>query len=104
MSYYYVYVILCENQCFYTGFTKNVESRVRLHTEGRGARYTRMHKPERLVYVEMLESKRDAMRREREIKKLNHEGKQRLVNSATEPPRLPPNHFPKEMCTGRRAI
>lgn len=62
---YYVYVLLCEGGSFYTGCTKNVNSRMRLHMIGRGARYTRMHKPKRLVYTEEFGSRAEAMRREK---------------------------------------
>jgi predicted GIY-YIG superfamily endonuclease len=41
-----------------------------------------MRKPERLVYVEEFESRRDAMRREREIKDLSHDQKTELMNRA----------------------
>lgn len=75
----YVYVISCEDNSYYTGYTKNVELRMKLHLEGRGARYTRMHKPKRLIYVEKMNSKSDAMKRERQIKNLNHRQKQKLI-------------------------
>ena len=57
MTPYYVYIILCEGNSFYTGYTKNVKSRFRLHLNGKGARYTKMHKPKSLVYVEEFDSR-----------------------------------------------
>ena len=78
---YYVYMLLCEDGSYYTGCTKNVESRFRQHKKGVGARYTRMRKPERVVYVEECGSRRAAMRREKAIKRLTHRGKQRLAGS-----------------------
>lgn len=80
---YYVYVILCEDGSFYTGYTKNVDSRMRLHVSGKGARYTRMHKPKKLVYTEKFQSRSDAMRRERRLKRLGHQEKCRLAKSHT---------------------
>jgi len=65
---------------FYTGYTKNVEERARLHVNGRGARYTKAHPPEKVVYVESFPSRSEAMRRERAIKKLSHEQKQDLID------------------------
>jgi putative endonuclease len=76
---YYVYIILCEGNSFYTGYTKNVKSRFRLHLNGKGARYTRMHKPKDLVYVEEFDSRSEAMKREKRIKKLNHGQKTNLM-------------------------
>lgn len=80
---YYVYVILCEDGSFYTGRTKDLNSRMKLHVSGKGARYTRIHKPKRLVYVEEFGPRAEAMRRERAIKKLNHRQKFELINSQT---------------------
>jgi predicted GIY-YIG superfamily endonuclease len=39
-----------------------------------------MHEPEKIVYMEEFDSRSEAMRREREIKSLSHNKKQRLVN------------------------
>lgn len=78
---YCVYVILCKGGSFYTGYTKNINTRVKLHESGKGARYTRTHKPEKVAYVELFESRVKAMRREKEIKKLTHQQKLSLVNS-----------------------
>lgn len=76
---YYVYIIRCEGNSFYTGYTKNVKSRLRCHMKGKGARYTRMHKPKELVYLEEFSSRAEAMKKEKRIKKLNHVQKLRLA-------------------------
>jgi len=76
---YYVYVLLCEGGYFYTGYARDVEARVRQHMNGNGARYTRLHKPKRLVYVEEFGSRSEAMRRERRIKRLSHREKHELA-------------------------
>ena len=78
---YYVYVLVCEDGTFYTGYTQNVKARFRLHKEGKGAKYVRIHPPERIVYEEKFETRSDAMKRERQIKRLTHAEKQKLVNS-----------------------
>jgi len=54
---------------------------MRLHQTGRGARYTKIHKPQEMVYFEEYVSRSLAMKREREIKKLSHQQKQVLVAS-----------------------
>jgi len=76
-------MLLCNDGSFYTGFTKNLETRIQLHQTGKGARYTKIHKPQKLVYFEEHISRSLAMKREREIKKLNHQQKQTLINSRT---------------------
>ena len=78
---FYVYILLCRDGSFYTGYTKNLDERTRLHESGKGARYTRMHKPRQIAYVELFDSRAKAIKREREIKKMSHQQKLNLVNS-----------------------
>jgi putative endonuclease len=78
---YYVYVILCTDGSFYTGYTKNIDARIKLHESGKGAKYTKMHKPQKVAYLELFDSRVKAMRREKEIKKLTHQQKLNLINS-----------------------
>ena len=76
-----VYILLCADGSFYTGYTKDLDARTRLHQNGNGAKYTRVHKPQKLAYFELLGSRSEAMKREREIKKLSHRQKLDLVRS-----------------------
>ena len=78
-----VYILLCTDGSFYTGYTKDLDARTRLHQNGNGAKYTRTHKPQKLAYFELLSSRSEAMKREREIKKLSHQQKLALANSQT---------------------
>lgn len=78
---FYVYILLCVDGSLYTGYTKNVKKRIRQHTSGKGARYTRIHEPRELAYVETFESRGQAMKREKQIKRLNHKQKTNLINS-----------------------
>ncbi|MCW4009638.1 MAG: GIY-YIG nuclease family protein [Candidatus Bathyarchaeota archaeon] len=78
---YYVYILLCKDGTFYTGYTKSVDERAKLHANGRGARYTKTHPPQKVAYVEGFTSRAEAMRRERAIKKLSHRQKQDLIDS-----------------------
>ncbi|MCK4497744.1 GIY-YIG nuclease family protein [Candidatus Bathyarchaeota archaeon] len=80
---YYVYLILCQDGSYYTGHTVNVEDRFAQHERGRGARYTRIHKPKRVVHVEEFRSRKEAIRREKAIKTLSHKAKRRLVDSGS---------------------
>jgi len=77
---YYIYVLLCEDGSYYTGYAKDIDLRVQQHWRGVGARYTKLHKPKKLVYTEEFETVGEAMKREREIKQLSHEEKYRLVS------------------------
>ncbi len=78
---YYVYILRCKDGTFYTGYTKNLEERFRLHKNGTGAKYTKSHRPQKVAYVESFADRSEAMKHERSIKKLSHLQKQRLVNS-----------------------
>ena len=80
---FYVYILLCVDGSFYTGYTKNIDKRAKLHENGKGARYTRMHKPKRVAYIELFDSRAKAMKREKAIKKLSHQQKLNLINSQT---------------------
>jgi putative endonuclease len=74
-----VYILLCVDGSFYTGYTKDLEVRIRLHQNGKGARYTKSHKPEKVEYVELFDCRGKAMKREREIKRLSHQQKLDLI-------------------------
>lgn len=79
---FYVYIMLCLDGSFYTGYTKNVEERFKLHVNGNGARYTRIRKPKKIVHIEQFKSRIEAIHRERQIKKLSHKQKEELSNSS----------------------
>jgi putative endonuclease len=75
-----VYILLCIDGSFYTGYTKNIDRRARLHLNGKGARYTRIHKPKKVVYTETFDTPAKAMKREKQIKKMSHQEKLHLAN------------------------
>lgn len=76
---YYCYMVRCANGAFYTGWTTDPQRRVAEHNAGRGARYTRMHGPVELVYVELVDGHVAALKREAEIKRLGHDRKAALT-------------------------
>lgn len=65
---WYLYILLCKDGSLYTGISNNVEKRFLEHKNGKGGRYTRSHKPLRLVYQEKLQTRSEALKREFEIK------------------------------------
>jgi putative endonuclease len=58
--------------------------REKQHNAGRGAKYTRLHRPVHLVYIEEVADRSMAMKREVAIKRLDHARKKRLVESSTQ--------------------
>ena len=65
----YVYILRCSDDTLYTGWTNDLEKRIKAHSNGTGAKYTRGRGPVELVYFEEFDDKKDAMKREYEIKK-----------------------------------
>lgn len=78
---HYVYVAECADGTYYTGYTTDVESRVKVHNEGKGAKYTRPRLPVRIVHTEAFDCKGDALRREAAIKRLRRSEKQALIKA-----------------------
>lgn len=61
---WFAYVLLCNNNSFYRGYTNDLDKRLELHQSGKGAKYTRMHKPIKIIYSEEFSTKEEAMKRE----------------------------------------
>ncbi len=74
-----VYILRCRGGSLYTGISTDVQARVAAHNRGRGARYTRAHRPVKLVHVEIGLSRSAALRREAAIKALPRIEKVRLL-------------------------
>ncbi|OQB84092.1 MAG: GIY-YIG nuclease superfamily protein [Chloroflexi bacterium ADurb.Bin120] len=72
-------MVRCANHAYYTGWTTDPLRRIVEHNAGRGARYTRMHGPVELVYVEEVENHIAALKREAQIKKFSHARKAALA-------------------------
>jgi putative endonuclease len=75
----YCYIVECADGTYYTGWAIDPEKRVNIHNKGRGAKYTRMRLPVKLVYIEEQPDRVTAMKRERAIKKMPREKKQKLI-------------------------
>jgi len=68
---YFVYLIGCnKNNKFttYVGYTKNLKKRIKLHNEGKGAKFTKGRKW-KIMYYEKYKKKRKAILREIYLKK-----------------------------------
>ena len=75
----YTYILKCKDGTYYTGWTNNLEKRVKDHNDGNGAKYTKARRPVELIYHEIFETKEEAMRREYAIKRLSRAEKELLV-------------------------
>lgn len=83
----FVYILECADGSYYTGWTTNLEQRIAAHNAGRGGRYTRSHRPVKLVYWEEHSDRRSAQQRELALKRLPRTRKMALINdfNTTEP-------------------
>ena len=78
---YWIYILLCENNTYYTGYTNNLEKRYIAHQNGTAAKYTRSFKPLKIAQSwEITGTKSLAMQIERSIKKLARSNKEILIN------------------------
>ncbi len=80
----YVYLLRCADGTLYCGWTTDLEKRLAAHNRGRGAKYTRARLPAALAYCETCETKSEALRRERQIKALRRDEKEKLITGGTE--------------------
>ncbi len=75
----YCYILECADGTYYTGWTTDPDRRLKQHNKGIGAKYTSMRLPVKLVYLEQLSNRTDAMKREIAIKKMRRVQKSKLV-------------------------
>lgn len=73
------YILECRDHSLYTGWTNDLDRRLKQHNAGEGARYTRSRRPVKLVYYEIHQTKEEAMKREYAIKRLTRAQKLALI-------------------------
>lgn len=76
---FYTYIILTEDNTLYCGYTDDPKKRFEKHKEGTAAKYTRAHKPLKIVYLKEFETKSEAMKEEYRIKHLTRPQKVALI-------------------------
>jgi putative endonuclease len=91
-SCYWVYILLCSNNTYYTGYTNNLERRYQSHLDGTGkCKYTRSFKPIQMIqFWKINGDKAQAMEIERAIKRLSRGEKEKLIANPSSLSR----HFP----------
>ena len=83
---WYVYIVQCKDDTYYTGITTDLERRLREHNSlDKGARYTRPRQPVKLVYKEPVQSRSEAASREYQIRKLPLIKKKNLIATPVAP-------------------
>ena len=71
----FVYLLECRDGSLYCGAAKDLSKRVKAHSKGKGAKYTRSRLPVELVASCECSSWSDALKLEARVKKLNKRGK-----------------------------
>ena len=75
----FFYILQCRDGTLYTGWTNDIEQRLRAHNSGKGAKYTKGRGPVKLVHLENFPTKEEAMRREWAVKHMKKEKKLELI-------------------------
>lgn len=75
----FTYIVKCSDGSLYTGWTNDLDKRLKAHNSGRGAKYTKTRRPVELVYYEKFLTKQEAMSREARIKQLSRSQKLELI-------------------------
>ena len=75
----YTYIVRCKDGSLYTGWTNDIEKRIKAHNEGKGAKYTKSRRPGKLVYYEEFQTKEEAMKREYAIKHMRRKEKEKII-------------------------
>ena len=76
---YYTYMVRCNDDSLYVGYTPDLKKRLQAHNNGTGAKYTKYRRPVELVYYEEFNEKRQAQSREVLLKQLSHKQKEKLI-------------------------
>ena len=76
---YYFYILKTVDNTLYSGITNDVIKRYNTHLEGKGAKYTKAHKPKEIVYLDIMQDKSCALKEELRVKALNRKEKLELI-------------------------
>ncbi len=81
MKEFVTYILECSDGSLYTGWTNDIDTRLKCHNDGLGSKYTRSRLPVKCVYLEKHASQSEAMKREYQIKRLSRCNKIKLINN-----------------------
>ena len=77
---YFVYILECSDETLYTGIAVDLQKRLDEHNNSdKGAKYTKVRRPVKLLYSEVAKDRSEASKREYAIKKLNRTKKMQLI-------------------------
>ena len=79
MNYFFVYILKCNDESYYTGHTDNLENRILEHNLGSYGGYTSKRLPVVLVFYQIFETRDSAFTAERKIKNWSRKKKEALI-------------------------
>jgi putative endonuclease len=82
---WFLYVLRCADDTFYTGVTNDLERRCRQHNAGSASRYTRGRTPVTLIYQQEFSSRGLAQRHEAHVKALSRRQKEVYIQKTVAP-------------------
>ena len=77
----YMYILKCSDNSYYTGSTRNIETRLYQHETGKGSKYTSTRLPIELVCLEEYERIDEAYAREKQVQGWSRKKKEALMNN-----------------------
>jgi putative endonuclease len=81
MNQYFVYILLCNDNSYYTGITNNLESRIQQHENGTDSgSYTCKRRPIKLVFHELFTDVKQAIAFEKQVKGWKRSKKEAIIN------------------------
>lgn len=76
---HFIYILECFDGSFYTGYTIDIQRRLKQHNDGKASKITRSKLPVKLIYQESYRTKSKALKREAEIKSWPRSKKEELI-------------------------
>ena len=81
---WFVYIVECSDNTFYTGSSNDVERRLyeHNHVDSKCPKYLKTRRPVKLVYTESAKNRGEALKRERKIKKMARKRKIEMIEES----------------------
>jgi putative endonuclease len=79
---FWVYILRCSDDSYYTGHTDNLENRIGEHQSGRGSSYTSSRQPVELAWSQECTTREEALGAEMQIKGWSRKKKEAMMRGA----------------------
>jgi predicted GIY-YIG superfamily endonuclease len=79
MLHFYVYILKCSDNRYYTGHTDDLEKRIEEHKSGSYGGYTSIRLPIEVMFVQEFASRAEALDAERKLKDWSRKKKEALI-------------------------